>query len=197
MGAGVTFSSVVVEAASWFQCDDPRNEGQDRFLKRLRVESDAWSSFGIVPGDTFANATWMAPLFLQVALPGLSHSNLQVGYWQDPPLGHGLEGMWSDGSYLLDDERHDQDGLTVLGLEGEPEEFATWTARWFTQQFWRPVERLDWLSRGEVIASSWRLADTGLVVARRGAFFRTLKRAPTTVTTVREGGRVVAVDGRG
>lgn len=95
--------------------------------------------------------------------------------------------MWASGGRILDDQRHDSDGLTVRGLDGSPEEFAALAARWLLRQLARPVERVDWVSWGEVVTSSLRLADTGLEVTWKEPFLRWRLRPPPVprVTRVR------------
>ena len=119
-------------------------------------------------------------------IPDTEALELQIAYWQQPPMGHAVEGMWSGDGAVLDDKRYDHDGLAVLGVDGDPEFFASLAGCWLAHQLRRPIERLDWMVGNTLVASRWRLADTGAVVSGKGAsWWRAIKRAPTAVTRIR------------
>jgi hypothetical protein len=58
-------------------------------------------------------------------------------------------------------------------------------ADWLEAQLRRPVDRMDWMNAdGEVIASEWRLVDSGRRVATEGSWLRR-RRVPTRRLTAR------------
>lgn len=175
----------------WFAGDEPRDAAEVRFLDQLRRRAVSWDVHGLTPQHT-ATISGLAPLHVSVAVPGLAPettsrirlTNLQVGYWQRGPYGEGLQGEWGD-DYLLDNHRHDTNGLTVIGIQAEPEDFANWTADWFWRQLNRPRERQEWVVAGKVVTSRTRLADTGLVLFTEGSVLpRMLRRSPDRVVPV-------------
>ncbi len=173
----------------WFDGDEPRDDRERAFLDVVRHEAAGWRLPGLRPEDTSVAAV-IVPLHLSVAVPGVADSvaNLQVGYWPpgDGPYGHALEGEWGD-KYLLDSHVYGRDGLTVFGLDGPPEEFGAWAARWLRGQLQRPIERHDWLDdRGVVTATRYVLADSGLVLRQSGfSLVRRFRRGPDRVEQLR------------
>lgn len=177
---------------TWFGGDGPRDAAEARFLDRLREKAPSWGVPGLNPDRTRTLAR-IVPLLLTVDVPGLgretprSHrlTQLQVGYWQAGPYGHGLEGEWGCES-VLDNHRYDTDGLTVIGIDAEPEDFASWAADWLCRQLSRSRERQEWIRQGQVFASRTRLADSGLVLFTEGSILpRLLRRSPDRVVPLR------------
>jgi hypothetical protein len=58
--------------------------------------------------------------------------------------------------------------LTRRRRAGTPEQYATWAADWLLRQMNRPVIREEWLGRDRVVATTWRLNDTGRVLGTTG-----------------------------
>lgn len=174
------------EVAQWFAGADGRNESEVRFLAAMRDAAHEWSVQDLRPGDTGA-LSGMTPLMVLVDVPGLPSGVmrvLQVAYWTDGPWIEpsgcgGLQGTWG-GQYLLDDyDAADSENLTVVGVDAQPEAFATWAVEWLIRQLRRPVLREEWLTAGEISAAVWRLTDTGRILGREGASLkRALKRPP-------------------
>ena len=168
----------------WFDGDDPRDDAEATFLDQLRRRASSWNVPGLSPDNTGTLAV-LVPLHVSVAVPGLDPATsvrcprrgLQVGYWQHGHYGHGLEGEWGC-EHLLDSHRNDADGLTVVGLDARPEDFADWAADWLYRQLLRPRERQEWLRGGRVVASRTRLADSGLVLFTEGSSLPRLSRRP-------------------
>lgn len=173
--------------ARWFPDEVGRDDGEAAFLERLRREASRWDVQGLSPEDDTSSRRWLVPLYVDVDVPGLAirRRTLQVGYWTGGPLGPALQGVWGD-DYLLDDhDGNDPEDLTVVGVRASHEEYAEWAAAWLLRQLKRPVVREEWLAGDRVVATTWRLDDTGRVLARRGNGFRRLMR--------RRADRVVAV----
>ena len=168
----------------WFAGDPPRDAGERRFLDALRERAARWDVAGLDTSHT-RTRTVLRPLHLTVDLTGLPPDvNLQIGWWPDDGNGHQLDGEWGD-SALLDGGRVDSGMLTVTGLHATPDQFASWTADWLQTQLIRPVERDEWLRAGDrVVASRWRLVDTGVVLWSAG-FPSLRRRPPDRVTRVR------------
>lgn len=167
----------VPSSGSWFSGDEPRTADESRFLAALRAHGDTWRSAGVQPPSTTV-LTVLVPLHVQVDLPGLPADcvNLQVAYWTSGPRGTGVEGQWGD-RYLLDGSS--TGGMDVFGEPAEPEELAGLAVRWLAHALASPVERADWVgSDGEVVASRWRLLETGAVIGGRGSSPRLLRRRP-------------------
>ena len=181
--AAITVRSVDVESV-WFSDAEPRNDAEAGYLATLRELVSGWDVAGLRPEHTSV-LTVLTPLHLTVELAGLPGDiTLQVGYWQTDPYGPGLEGEWGD-DHLLDSHVNGVDGLAVQGLAASPDQFATWTAEWLLAQLRRPVERLEWLGcDGAVVATRWRLPDTGHVLKRQGRPFVS-RRPPDRALQVR------------
>ncbi|MEW2477669.1 hypothetical protein AB0875_28225 [Micromonospora gifhornensis] len=181
---------VVVEAAGarWFPDEIGRHEGEIAFLEQLRREASGWDVDGLSPEDDTSSQVWLAPLYVDVDVPGLTirRRTLQVGYWTNGPFGQALHGVWGD-DYLLDDhDGNDPENLTVVGVRASHENYAQWAAAWLLRQLKRPVVREEWLTGDRVAAATWRLDDTGRVLARHGNGFRRLmRRRADRVVTVR------------
>lgn len=173
------------DEAAWFGGDTPRTEDESRFLTALRAHGAGWRAAGLAPADTRVLAR-IVPLHVQLDVPGLppAHANLQLSYWTSGARATGVEGSWGDG-YLLDSTV--AGGLEVVGVPAGPEELAGLAARWLATQLAEPVEQADWLDAdGEVVASRWTLARTGVEIGRRGAVPRRLRRrTEPRVTRVR------------
>ncbi|TYP89033.1 hypothetical protein [Blastococcus xanthinilyticus] len=176
----------------WFGGQPGRNEAETAYLARLREEVGGWTLDGLSPGHTWA-ADIGLPLYIDIDVPGLSELRrpLQVGFWTGGPSagrsgGYVLQGVWGDDHPLDDHDGNSPECLTVIGVDATPEQHATWAAEWLLRQLRRPVVREDWLRDGRVVAATWRLSDTGTVLARQGSSpRRLLRRAPDRVTEVR------------
>lgn len=176
----------------WFGDLPGRNEAETAFLAQLRREAGNWTVEGLSAGDT-ATIDIGVPLYADVEVPGLAAlgRSLQIGFWTGGPWaersgGFILQGVWGDDHPLDDYSGNDPECLTVVGVDARPEQHAAWAAEWLLRQLHRPVVREDWSRDGRVVASTWRLADTGTVLRRQGASSRRLlRRAPDQVTPVR------------
>lgn len=172
--------------ARWFPDEVGRDDGEAAFLQRLRREASGWNIDGLSPADDTSSQRLQASLYVDVDAPGLAairRRTLQVGYWTDGPFGQALQGVWGD-EYLLDDhDGNDPEDLTVVGVRANHEEYAQWAAAWLLRQLCRPVVRQEWLAGDRVVAATWRLDDTGRVLARQGSGLRRLlrRRADRTV----------------
>ncbi|MEV8085775.1 hypothetical protein, partial [Pseudarthrobacter oxydans] len=75
--------------------------------------------------------------------------------------------------------------LTIIGLEEAPDTYGHFAANWLERQLKRPVERLDWLQGGQAKESTWRLQDSGKIIARSGRSLRLPSKQPDRVLKVR------------
>ncbi len=175
-------------ASPWFSDEPGRNEAEATFLAHLRHEAEAWDVARLTPEDTSAEC-FLIPVYAGVTVPGLTIDvrTLQIAYWTSLPCGAVLHGAWSRASYILDDhDGNDFEDLTVAGVHADPQQHAAWAAAWILPQLGRPIVRQDWLRNDEVVASTWRFADTGRVLHRGGrSSRRLLRRGPDEVTRVR------------
>jgi hypothetical protein len=171
---------------SWFDGAAPRNHEEAVFLDTLRRDAAGWG-LDVAPDDT-SSYTGLRPLYVDVGIPGLPYGTsmdtiLQGAYWAGDSGGLTLQAEWGD-THLLDAGSLDED-LRLGGVRLGPEQAASMLANWFTAQLSRPIDRDDWLdARGNVIASEWRLVDTGRRVAAAGSWLRR-RRAPARRTTAR------------
>ena len=175
------------EASRWFVGEPVRNDEESRFLAGLRESAAKWSVEGLVPEHT-SSFVGIDPLCVDLRVPGLParYSILQVAYWSDHAGGPVLHGTWGDEYLLEDHDGNDPRDLTVAGVTGAPEQFAAWTAGWLLRQLHRPVVEERWMRHETVAAKTWRLADTGQVLGRKGqSARRILRRAPDRVITLR------------
>ena len=165
---------------SWFDGAAPRSDEEAAFLATLRAEAAGWD-LDVTPEDTSA-LTVLVPLYVDVSIPGLPQGTnrqtvLQGGFWAGGPAGLTLQAEWGD-SFLLDAGGNDED-LRVGGVTLGPQQAASILANWFAAQLRRSVQRIDWIGAGgTTIASEWRLADTGRIVASEGSWLRR-RRSPT------------------
>lgn len=80
--------------------------------------------------------------------------------------------------------------MSVGGMTLEPKTAADLAAAWLRDQLSRPIIREDWLARsGRVVASCWRLADNGRVLAREGSWSRRTFQRVGRVTTAQASAR--------
>ena len=171
---------------SWFDGGAPRSDEEAVFLAALRGEAAGWD-LDVTPEDTSA-LTVLVPLYVDVSIPRLPHGTnkntvLQGAYWASGPAGLTLQAEWGD-SFLLDAGGNDDD-LHLGGVTLGPEPAASILANWFAAQLRRPIQRIDWIGAdGKAIASEWRLADTGRMVASEGSWLRR-RRSPTRRMTAR------------
>ena len=172
--------------AVWFAGTDGRDDDERAFLLELRRLVASWPDGDLQAEDTHAEIV-LAPLFLAVSVPGAPElrDELQLGYWTGAE--RWLEGAWAGGAYLLDDhDGNSAECLTVRGTRSTPQEFARFAAEWIRLQLDRSVIREEWIRRGEVVATTWRLSDTKRVLAREGSNVpRLLRRPPDRVLVVR------------
>lgn len=83
--------------------------------------------------------------------------------------------------HLWDDyEPHDPGTLVVQATSLREDELADIALDWIRRQLARPLVELQWWRRGRIVARTWKLADTGHVVERRG-FHRPGRRPDRTV----------------
>lgn len=178
--------AVMIRRVSWFDGASPRGDQVAEFLSALRAEAARWD-LDVLPGHTSA-LTVLTPLYVDVDVPGLPVGTnkwtvLQGGYWARGPAGLVLQAEWGD-SHLLDAGGDDED-LRIGGLAIGPAEAAALLASWFSAQLRRPVQRADWLDAADtVVASRWRLLDTGRTLAVTGPW-RRRRRPPTRASLVR------------
>jgi hypothetical protein len=171
----------------WFPDETGRNDQERAFLDQLRLQAASWRIEDVSPGDT-SSERWLTPLYIDVEVPRITipRSTLQVAYWTSGPYGSALHGTWGDG-YLMDDhDGNDPEDLTVVGVLATPEQYATWAADWLLRQLHRPVIREEWLRHDRVVATTWRLADTGHILGKTGLTpRRLLRRKPDRAINVR------------
>jgi hypothetical protein len=174
-------------ALGQFQGDRARTPEEEKFLKELACGIVGWS-LTHPQLDSFRVFAGIKPLVVILDVPGVEvprgTCTLQIAYWHDGPNGRTLEGEWGD-SHLLDNHVYDGDGLTIIGLEEAPDTYGHFAADWLDRQLKRPVERLDWLRGGQVKESTWRLADSGKLIARNGRLLRLPSKPPDRVFRVR------------
>jgi hypothetical protein len=176
----------MIRRVSWFEGAAPRSEAEAEFLAALRTHAANWQ-LDVGPEHTGA-LTALAPLYVDVEVPGLSQGNnmttvLQGGYWTGAPTGLVLQAEWGD-THLLDNGGHDDD-LSVGGVRLGPAEEAAILANWLATQLRRSIQRAEWIDAARrVRAADWRLADTGRQLAAEGSWLRR-RRAPARVITVR------------
>lgn len=176
----------MMRRVTWFEGATPRSEAEAEFLAALRTHAANWQ-LDVRPQHTGALAS-MAPLYVDVEVPGLPQGNnkttvLQGGYWTTSPTELVLQAEWGD-TYLLDNGGHDDD-LSVGGVRIGAAEAAAIMANWFDTHLRRPVQRAEWIGDdGRVLATDWRLTDTGRRLATEGSWLRR-RRAPTRVIPVR------------
>lgn len=167
--------------------DRPRTPQEANFLSGITRGISAWSLPDVQLGS-FKVVARMEPIVVTLNVPGIDVPQgtcmLQIGYWNDGHHGRALEGEWGD-NHLLDNHVYDADGLTIFGLEEEPETYGTFAAGWLHRQLQRPVERLDWLRGEQVQESAWRLADSGKTIARKGWSVHRPGKAPNRIQRVR------------
>lgn len=152
------------------------------FLGELRRDNWAWAERGLRPQDTGV-MDWQDTVVVMVYVPwvGSGYRNLQVGYSPRHPHSDILSCEWGD-EWVLDGGTSD---LTVTDRALTPVAAAQTAAEWIIAQLARPVERDDWLSRsGRVVASRWRLSDTGEVLGTIGNPLIRWMREPTTTLQV-------------
>jgi hypothetical protein len=180
------------ETTEWFGGVPGHDDAEAAFLEHLRREAGGWDVEDVSPALTSSVYIGL-PLYADIDVPGLAEPArpLQVGFWTGGPWagrsgGYVLQGVWGDDHPLDDHDGNDPECLTVIGVDASPQQHATWAAEWLLRQLRRPVVREEWLRDGQVVASTWRLSDTGTVLAREGASpRRLLRRPPDRVTTVR------------
>lgn len=157
-------------APRWFP-GEPRDVVEETFLARLRQQAAIWDVAGLVMSDT-DTLTGFSPLVMTLDVPGLPIPRrlLTVSYWtgSSPQHGAALEGAWGDVHLFDAYDSEDPECLAVRGVQASSEDFAVMTAEWLLQQLQRPVVCDEWLHRGQVVATRWRLADTGRVLFRTG-----------------------------
>ncbi len=174
-------------AQGQFQGDRPRTLEEEKFLSGLASGVADWTLLDFQL-DSFRVFARIKPLVVILNVPSIDvptgACTLQIGYWHDGPNGRTLEGEWGD-SHLLDSHVYDGDGLTIIGLEEAPDTYGNFAAKWLEHQLLRPVERLDWLQGEQVRESTWRLADSGKLIARNGWSLRLPAKPPSRVLRVR------------
>ena len=169
-----------------FHGDRARTPEEEKFLKELARGIAGWPPTN-PKLDSFKVFARIKPLVVILDVPGIETPDactLQVAYWHDGPSGRTLEGEWGD-SHVLDNHVYDGDGLTIIGLEEAPDTYGHFAANWLERQLKRPVERLDWLQGGQVKESTWRLQDSGKIIARSGRSLRLPSKQPDRVLHVR------------
>lgn len=169
-----------------FQGDRARTPEEEKFLKELARGIAGWPPTN-PKLESFKVFARIKPLVVILDVPGIETPDactLQVAYWHDGPSGRTLEGEWGD-SHVLDNHVYDGDGLTIIGLEEAPDTYGHFAANWLERQLKRPVERLDWLQGGQVKESTWRLQDSGKIIARSGRSLRLPSKQPDRVLKVR------------
>jgi hypothetical protein len=169
-----------------FQGDRAHTPEEEKFLKELAAGIAGWPPTS-PKLDSFKVLARIKPLVVILDVPGIEAPDactLQVAYWHDGPSGRTLEGEWGD-SHVLDNHVYDGDGLTIIGLEEAPDTYGDFAANWLERQLKRPVERLDWLQGGQVKESTWRLSDSGKIIARSGRSLRLPSKQPDRVLKVR------------
>jgi len=178
-------SAVMIRDVFWFGGATPRSDEEAVFLGTLRSDAAAWD-LDVAPDDT-TSFTGLVPLYVDVSVPGLPlgtnrYTILQGAYWAGGPAGLTLRAEWGD-TYLLDGGGHDND-LRLEGVGLGAAQAASMLASWFKAQLRRPIDRFDWVAAGGgVVASEWRLVDTGSRVASEGSWFG--GEAPTRRVTAR------------
>jgi hypothetical protein len=170
-----------------FQGDRARTPEDEKFLNAFATGVARWP-LTHPKLDSFRVFAGIKPLVLVLDVPGVDVSpgtcTLQIAYWHDGPNGRMLEGEWGD-NHLLDNHDYNADGLTIIGLEEAPDTYGQFAANWMERQLERPVERLDWLQAGQVRESTWRLADSGKSIARRGTSLRLPSKPPDRKLNIR------------
>jgi hypothetical protein len=177
----------MIRGVSWFDGAVPRSDDEAVFLATLRVEAARWG-LDVLPEHT-SSLTVLVPLYVDIDVPGLpigtdKKTILQGGYWASGPAGLALQAEWGD-DHLLDAGGNDDD-LRMGGVTLSPVEAAMTLANWFSTQLRRPIERAEWVDAdGTVVASHWRLADTGRSLAAAGSWLRR-RSVPTRKMLVRQ-----------
>ncbi len=170
----------MLRGMTWFDGAEPRNDEEVAFSPHCVPRPLAGTStfFQSTPGAL----TVLAPLYVDILVPGLPHGNnkntvLQGGYWARRPAGLVLQAEWGD-AHLLEAGGNDDD-IRLGGVTLGPRDAASILANWFAAQLRRSVERKEWIGGdGVAIAAEWRLADTGRRLASKGSWLRR-RREPT------------------
>ena len=166
--------------------EDPELTGVPAaFVARLRDMIPTWRSLGLTDDDT-VGCFEDGRLRIGVDI-GDVEAKSSVGFLRVEVSDHNWQGGWVSPSRgitqatMAEANPKDPDGGPITDVE----EGVDAAVRWTEKQLRRPIRRYLWRDEGRVVASSWRLEDSGRELVVSGAPQLRRDTSPTESTLVR------------